>query len=610
MTDSPSLRSLNCPNCGAPVEFPEARSSVRCRFCDSVIERSEDDPTPDDESHALKVNIAEGRVTVERVGDYTQGAKRFVIKMQGGQPMVIESTGPAGSTPAQTMSVGATTYTPPAARRRASGGGCVALLIVLLAVGIPVIAILAAVPNIGALFGQLVTGNVEDAVSNVATLGTRIYVGRTAALVPAQAEAAPDIVMLTTQYPPDNSDGELRLVAVSSASPKLLWQSDKLEKETYDAPILADDGLVFTVSKTRLLAIRRTDGSTAWEAKLEDEVSLNLCYACVQLADGRLFVLSNDGTLEAFDAATGKSLWSFSADEDSPRGLYVLNGQPAFMDREKDGYGVLRVFAPATGDARRLQPKCDLPDQRYSYADWTTRLHVSADGAAFYFFSDWTEPCAQKWDSRTLQPVWQVPVPNAFSLADNSPVLMTDDALYLALDQTILRFDAATGAVTTLVEDDDYRFATLATEDDALLVLATRQRGSTRYELWAVEAATGTQRWKFDMGEDPVIGGPFSLGGIIDENKPAWTWHAAPDGVQIIRFKRAEDDRSHALRYEMLNWQSGVSSGPKEILLGVETIILSAPGFIHWRDNLMWMEMEGGLMGFDAAKGEIVYRWP
>ena len=53
MSDANSLRALRCPNCGAPIEFAPGQSSVRCRFCDSVIENSSEAMTDADHSHVI-----------------------------------------------------------------------------------------------------------------------------------------------------------------------------------------------------------------------------------------------------------------------------------------------------------------------------------------------------------------------------------------------------------------------------------------------------------------------------------------------------------------------------------------------------------------------------
>jgi LSD1 subclass zinc finger protein len=57
MTDA-APRSLNCPNCGAPLDFPEGQASVRCRFCDSTIERSLSALTDDDDANVIQIDAS------------------------------------------------------------------------------------------------------------------------------------------------------------------------------------------------------------------------------------------------------------------------------------------------------------------------------------------------------------------------------------------------------------------------------------------------------------------------------------------------------------------------------------------------------------------------
>ncbi|MBN2390109.1 MAG: hypothetical protein JXR84_05275 [Anaerolineae bacterium] len=193
----------------------------------------------------------------------------------------------------------------------------------------------------------------------------------------------------------------------------------------------------------------------------------------------------------------------------------------------------------------------------------------------------------------------------------DNPILVTEEALYLGNDNQLLAFNTATGEFQSLLTNDDYEFVPLTIVDDSLLVRAMRQRGSARFEIWSVnKSAPEEVNWTFDLGQNPPFDPPNANTSIIDEDEPVWTWHVAPGGLMIIRFKRAEDDVSHAILLETLDLQTGTSSGSEEIQLGISTIILSAPEFVVWQQDTMWMSIEGQLLGFDATGGEIVYRWP
>lgn len=614
MTDAPApLRSLNCPNCTAPLDFPKAHASVTCRFCGSVVERSDDDPTPDDESHALKIDLREGRIAVEGAGREATGAKRYVIKMQAGQPMVIDM-GQAARPPTFSSVTAAEVSTSARPKQKAgNAGGCfITLLILALMVGIPLVAIGAAIPGVGTFISQLVSGNVQEAVSNVQILGARINVERSAALIPSTNDAPPDILVLTRQWPLDGGEATSRIVALSSASPELLWQSESLGGELYESPLLATNELVIALNKARLVALRRGDGAIAWEAPLTDEVSLNTCRDCVRLIGDQVFALSDDGTLQAFEAATGRSLWTFQAIMDSPGGLYVLGGRPAFMDRNKETEGLLYVFDPTSGARQTFKPECTSdPSLGPRHASWTTPLFFAPNGD-FYMVFGWPTLCLQRFDATTIQPVWSAVSPREgnVQLQSDSAPLITERALYFANYKTLFSADAATGEFKELLTDEDYTFTPLDFFENTLVALATRQRGSQQYEVWAVDATTGERRWALDLGEDAPVGKPFGYGSIITDDATMWTWRATARGLQILRFYRAADDVSHALRYQTYDWQTGQGDGQKETRLGVNTIILAAPDFMLWRNEMLWMELNSHLLGFDAASGEIVYRWP
>ncbi|MCS6911350.1 MAG: PQQ-like beta-propeller repeat protein, partial [Anaerolineales bacterium] len=245
---------------------------------------------------------------------------------------------------------------------------------------------------------------------------------------------------------------------LSGASPQLLWQSESLGSELYETPLLATNELVIVLNKARLIALRRGSGAIAWEAPLSDEVSLNICRECIRLIGDKVFALSDDGTLQAFEAATGRSLWTFQAIQDTPRGLYVLAGRPAFMDRNEKTEGLLYVFDPASGAHQTFKPECTSdPSFGPRYADWTTPLYFAPNGDIYMIFG-WPVLCLQRLDATTGQLVWNTVSPREgnVQLPSDSAPLITEQALYFANDKTLFAADAATGELRELLTDSDY----------------------------------------------------------------------------------------------------------------------------------------------------------
>ena len=93
-------------------------------------------------------------------------------------------------------------------------------------------------------------------------------------------------------------------------------------------------------------------------------------------------------------------------------GLYVLGDRPAFMDRDENNKGLLRVFDPASGEMQTAQPTCPYLSSHLAYADWTTSLYPSSDGSSFYVLFGSPQLCIQRWDARRLEQLWSTQMPD------------------------------------------------------------------------------------------------------------------------------------------------------------------------------------------------------
>lgn len=564
MDGQDSLDALTCPNCGAPLEFAGGQSTTQCIFCGAHIERTNRSrPTPEPEMPTYRETPSYGET-----------------------PQVVVMT------------------SPPQQRGCRS---CLPAMTITLIIALPILIGLLSVTQAGHVFKALISGDVPAALTAIPLIGENLNIGESAILAPTSDGMPPDIIVLATHYPLNNDQYEDRLIALKSDSPTLRWQSESLGKATYRVPILADADRVYTLHETELIALNRSNGSLAWETVLPDVVSPNTCQNCVQLWENIVFTLSDDGTLLATDAQTSKELWNYRGIEDSPRGLYHLGGRVAFLDDDENNDGLLRFFDPQTGEMETLQPVCNV-GHGPNYADWTTPLYPSPDGNSFYIILSFADTCAQRWDANKNEQLWSVSIPGP---VHDPAVLITPQTVYIGEDNLIVSMDAKTGDMRTLIEEEDYTFVPLEATQDSLLVRATRQRGSKRFEIRSVNSADGSTNWTFNLDNNPPMDPPDEAHSIIDDDAPVWTWHMLSDNkLLILRFKRAVDDKSHALLWDVVDMQTGQSDGTQERKLRISTIILSAPDFRIWQRNVLWMSIEGKLLAFDAEAGEIIYRWP
>ncbi|MBN1936583.1 MAG: PQQ-binding-like beta-propeller repeat protein [Anaerolineae bacterium] len=595
-----SLHSLSCPNCGAPLEFAEGQTKLRCGFCGSRIERSDEALTDDDLAQVLQVHLVNGQISSTQ----SSSARHFVIKMQNNQPVVI-------AVDVKTPSVQAAPIRRPS---RSRSGGCalvVGILFIVLTVGLPISLALFNVKQVAQVIRAVFSGNLDEARTAASTVNRRILVRSAGALIPSSSDGQPDLVVMTSQYSLNGDGYEQRLVALGSSEPKMLWQSEALDRDVWNVPIQAEDDLVFTLTGTQLLAISRVDGQTVWSATLADQVELNLCVDCFRAHEGRVFALSDDGTLQAYNARTGALLWSYRAEQDSPRGLYLLAGRPAFMDRV-DIKGVLRVFDPATGQMQTVQPACasGTDADRPEYADWTTPLYLSPDEASFYVLFDDSVLCVQRRDSQTLDEAWSTPF--AARTSYDAAILIAPDRVYLSSKSTLASIATADGQLEILHSDPDYDLAPLAVSGDTLIVRAKRTRGSEQWALWGIGAGASVATadgplWTFDLGDSRPLD---KWSGIISDGKSVWMVRPIATGLAVLRVEAAEDDVSHAIQLDTLNVQTGAVESTQRVKLGIKTIILSSPAVFGWRGDTMWMSIESQVIGLDVAAAEIIYRWP
>jgi LSD1 subclass zinc finger protein len=548
MAQDNRLRALTCPNCGASIDFPTGARTVKCKYCNTVVERPQETPPPAQTP-----------------------------------PIVIRSEAYRASTP---------TFTVTTARRRSGVSGCFGVAVTLGGVLIAlVIAGIAFLPQLG-------QGSLSNLVATAGVrLPTNLYITGDAHLIPAASDAPPDVAVLTR----NRDDSSIAVAVLDGAQPDLRWRGARMADDDYSAPILANGDLVYTVSKTRLLALKRADGTTAWEASLTDELQSS-CDTCFRLLAGQVVALTKDGTLQAIDAQSGKRAWTARA-KNVPNDLLAINGQPAFLDGEGGDWAV-NLFDPTTGKARTLTPTCE-SDVTTESLNFTSLVVAREDSPSFYVAFGTFQTCLQKWDVTTGKMTWQAKLEDSLSTYHTYP-LLTDKDLYLSNDGNVLAVGTDKGESRSLADEADYDLVPLAVQDNVLLVRAKRTRGTTQYEIWGLDPQTGQHLWEHSLEQAAPLDPPDESSGLISEGDSVWTWHVTSAGLIVLQIHSAP----HQVILETLNVETGVSSGQKTVALNFDTPFLGPPQVFGWTPDAVWLVVEDTVLGVDASAGKIFYRWP
>jgi outer membrane protein assembly factor BamB len=559
----PKLRALNCPSCNAPLDIEEDDRTVKCKFCGTVVEVPQAKPET---------------ITPPSIVIHT-------------------STGSA-----------------PGSRRAGSIIGAVVVLIVVVSIMGAIIPAILALIGVGAAVSNLPNlPDVQDLIGTAIPTGPRLRVSDALVLPPA-GDAPSDVLAVTFNI----DDSTYALGYVETISPSVRWQgAPPTNNGFYSLHVLADDELIYMLDKTRLTALRRSDGSTAWQASLVDEIGPS-CEGCARLLPGRVIVLTKDGTVQAFDTGSGRAVWSARL-EATPDRLFSAGGFVVAVDA-RDSAGMFKVFDPATGALlHTIEPSAPnepFPDDAQEMQLYSPAVADEAGGALYTVLGIFPPTTFQKWDAATGQLIWQTEAKRDEVQTPSSslePALLSD-GLYMNDREQIVAV-SADGAFRRLPGDDDYELFPLMAQGEVLVVRARRTRGSERFEVWGLNSQTGERLWQYvpeaqQYGDDErndfrLFVSQTSSGAAPAESAGVWTWRAGSDFILVQAF--SEQGR---VVVERLSITDGVSQGQVALRLKLSDSLIITGELVRLTNRQAWLIVDGQVQAFDLETGELQYVWP
>lgn len=634
--------TLNCPSCGAPLDYDGTSSIVRCKFCKNIAlipglpAASEASPRLSlDEVRLLAQNgnlIEAIRRYRELYGVGLKEAKDAVDALAAGKVVEVHRVFSSPLTAEETSRVleevkellrsgnkiaaikqyrqandvsltqakeivdqveAALTGIPLPSRPEILGHpssisqpvksgkwlGCGIALAILIIVG----GILAF-----ALFGQ---GN-----SNPFT--PKLYAIEPVILVSPGERTSPDVAALFY-----NPEADTRLVGlVDGTTGNLRWQAEPLAGDGYADAITADVDLIYVASGTELLAYRKSDGSLAWQSQMPDK--LNYGDTNMLVSGGRVLTNNVDQSLQAYDAATGIQVWSRRL-AGYDRSLRLMGDSLVVLDYVGDTYNYGLFFLdPLDGSQQSLvTPTCQVDQYSSATLDGETGLlYVEAENALVLVY-DSSYGCVQRLDLASGQMTWQTLTEDSFSFSPYGfNTLVTAATIFFNNGSQLLAVDKHTGTIQTLLANEDYDFIPLATTSDTLLIRARRTRGTERFELWGVNASTGDPLWQMDLQGAAPVDPPNELVGLVDETDTGWTWRLFPAGLVLVKFQ----GNPNQLVLDTINPTDGTLQGERTVpLKQVTGDFYSVPTVIGWHENLVYLSLDSNIYALDVTTGEF-----
>lgn len=540
------IRAVDCPSCGAPLKIaPERKRLFQCEFCGTTLE---DRTTPRERATGRYPRVIIHSTTVSPVSpDLSRGASR---------------TGPII--------------------------GCVVLCLVILGVVIFFLSV-----GTPALEEELNPGDQSNT--------PRVYSFGFAHVLPTDNDTQPGIVGVTR-----NSDDTVRMVYVDfDADQHLRWQSEPLGEGADYAfnKVVGNSTFIYLAYETTLAAFDRHDGTIVWQATLSDEV-FNACRDCLQIFGDWLVALTADGVLNGINSQTGDATWDVRLTA-TPRQLLNLAGKPAVLDEDGDVVGI-NVYESATGVlVQRIVPQC--PNDPFPDHLQTLRVYdpvlVSGQGENLYVPISGFEPgCIQNWDAATLAQVWQAILPvDVVRSLDREPYLLTDKALYMSDGHNLSVVDLLDGTYRELFGDEDHDLVPLAAQDGMLIALAERTRGTRRYLLWGIDAATGSKLWEFIPDAEGLYEGDSS---VVHQDG---IWNARVTPGRVIVWEAFADPSF--VSFTILNAAEGTQTGTNRFDFGDDTSSYWIQ-VLDWSRDRIYLVLESRLRVLDFTTATEITAWP
>ena len=628
--------SLNCPACGAPLDVDGTSAVVRCKFCGNTsmlpgthpsqaagpvgamdeiqrlagggnlaaaIERYRQAYGVDEqEARDVVETIQSGRQATAaalgmrapeeltraleevqarlKAGDkigaikvyrehYDVGlerAKYAVEQIEGGQTLQPETGFQALNRPVQASQL---------ARPRARTGGIIITVILLF----------------GAVIGAFIL------LRSNGGIGPHYDPETPLVLAPSGSNAAAQIAGVFY-----NADADTHSIGlVDPATGKLLWQAAKLSGDGNPEAVVSGPDLIYAANATDLLAYHKSDGSLAWQAQMPDK--LNYGDSTMLVTAGRVITNNADQSIHAYDAATGQQVWSKQL-AGYDRTLRLMGASLVVMDYtdSSSDYGLL-FLDPATGTQQNvITPTCTFNDNS-SYLDTDAGLLYDQAGNALYLVYDSSSGCVQRLDLTSGKTVWEADSKDSFSFSpDGLQSLMTDSTLYFSNGNNLLAVDNSSGNMKVLMTNPDYELLPLAMAGDKLIVRARRTRGTETFQLWGVDAVSGSQVWQVDMQGSSPIDPPNEMSGLIDNTDFGWTWRLASTGLVVGNFQA----QPNQLVLETFNPASGTSLGKKAIPLNnISGDFYDIPTVLSWQGNVAYLSLDLNIYSLDVTTGQL-----
>jgi outer membrane protein assembly factor BamB len=447
--------------------------------------------------------------------------------------------------------------------------------------------------------------NVEQAVSRASRPATPAKPGAT----PGKAPAREDLQLHALLAAVPGTQGKLSLLFSSSRSPDralylldpatsaVQWKSGPWSNYLSKGQIALLDDKLLVADESRLVALSIKDGTMLWQASL---VADFMPYTEGLLASGdRVAVLARDGTTQAFEASSGKTVWTR---KQSPPPNHLHGAGTSLLQFQRVGKGrrtseEIAVVDLGTGEVRHsLRSRCSthsiIPAEQPSSG---ATLLLSPDGDELYIFYGTFRHCVERWNLKTGTMAWQLNHARngeeVRSVGGKTDLLLGQEHLfYPGGDKAVYALARSTGELRRIASKADMYYAPLLVQGNLLVITATAswdddECGSAKQcSLLGIDTAKDIVLWRHALPPGARPGTNTTASRVAG--------HFDTDGLTLAQVSNQD------LILDRLDLDSGVSKLHKQLKFSSDV------GGLAFVGDLFWLSSRG-FHGVDPKTGSV-----
>ncbi len=338
---------------------------------------------------------------------------------------------------------------------------------------------------------------------------------------------APGSLYVTTAYQPDM--GPSAMFALNAADGSLRWRRDYGDVAA-GAPALAGGVLYQGLQDGSVSAIRASDGATTWRVM----IGVPAAYSRLLLSDDVLYVQAGDG------------LYALKATDGAP------------LERPAPGYSLPPSAAPAVAGNVFLQDRLDVVQVRAS------------DGALGWRFA--VPP--RSLDGDDMAYYWTVGHGHVYVLNMSDYQEIALYALNVADGSVAWRYPSLKVELT-----QQWQVQVVAVDEDSVYLLSNGGEGYASTQLYALDPADGSVRWRAGQ-----VGAAFKYGKLFH-------------GVLYLTVASTGELVAFEPRDGRLRWRQALGPYDNSLLL------LNG-------DQIFVDSLHAGLFVLDVSSGETLWQYP